>query len=293
MNETTPQPKVEPCPAPLAWQEIAQSFHESAQSRVMSTTLADVKVMEFGTGRPIVFFPSICGSSRLFCLTAWLLKEEYRSILIESPQFHRKTSPATLVKQTAETLAMVTEHLVSDGADVYASGFSSQVALEMMSSRPKIIRSAFLQGAWAHRSLNAVERSVLQVCRMTRRPLNRMPLWQSMQIENHRRWFPPFDETRFGFLLQEAGETPTCELAKRFLAAHQTDLRPRLNTISQPVLILHCEGEGRQVAAAEEEMEQLLPHVEREEMYHSGHFPYLTHPHRLVKILKPFLSRQG
>src|SRR5690606_26040411 len=90
------------------------------------------------------------------------------------------------------------------------------------------------------------------------------------------------------FLLQEAGETPVREFASQFLAAAQTDLTTRLSEIKQPVMVLHCEGEGRQVAATSTSVEQGLPNSCREEMYHSGHFPYLTHSHRLVKILKPF-----
>lgn len=287
-NPALSEPKSEPCPAPLAWQEIAQSFHESAESRIISIPNADLRVTEFGTGRPVVFLPGTSGSARLFCLTAWLLKEEYRSILIEFPRFHYRPAPAALVSQCAEAYSMAIEHLSPGGADLYASAFSSQVALEMMNAWPSVIRSLFLQGGWANRQFTRTEQAVLTVGRFIPLKLGRIPFWKSAQIENHRRWFPPFDETRFGFLLQEAAETPARDTALQLLAAARTDLRPRLQEIQQPVLVLHCEGEGRQIAAAEADLERLLPNVKQTEMYHSGHFPYLTHPHRLIKVLKPF-----
>jgi len=280
----------EPCPTPLVWHQIAQDFHASANSRLIETDRAVLKITEFGTGHPVVFLPGMCGSARLFCLTAWLLKEEFHSILVETPHFHRTPKPRQLVRETAEALSLAIEHFSPGGADIYASAFSSQVALQIMMSHPQAIRSAFLQGAWATRTLTRMERAVLEIARWSPFKLKNMPWWQTAQIENHRRWFPPFDETRFGFLLQEAGESRTCDFARQWLAAAQTDLRPMLPKIQQPVCILHCEGEGQLIAAAEAELETQLPHVRRIEMPHSGHYPYLTHPHRLVKLLKPFLT---
>jgi len=281
-------PGFEPCPTPLAWHDVAQSFHESATSRIFETPLAELKVTEFGTGHPIFFLPPLYGSSRLFCLTAWLLKEEYRSVFLETPRFYQSPSPEKLVSETAQVLSLGIEHLSPRGADLYASGFSGQAAIQLMARWPHLIRSVFFQGVWGCRQFNAVEKLLLQLGRIPPVRLKKLPFWQTTQIENHRRWFPPFDETRFGFLLQEAGETRTCDFARRMLAASRTDVRPLLRDIQQPVAILHCEGEGRQLAASGAEMEATLPHVIREEMPHSGQFPYLTHPHRLIKILKPF-----
>lgn len=281
-------PTREPCPPPLAWQEVAQSFHESAQSRIVETPGCELKVVEFGTGRPVVFLPPPCGSVRLYCLTAWLLKEDYRSILFEIPRFTVPPRPAQYLPAVAEVFSLAVEHFVPGGADLFASSISSQIALQMMLARPHLVRSAYLQGGWGHRRYTLVERLMLQAgCRLPL-ALRHVPFWQSAQIENHRHWFPPFDETRFGFLVQEAGITRACDYARQMLAAAATDLRPRLSQIRSPVAVLHCEGEGRQIAETERELERLIPQVHIEEMPHSGLFPYLTHPQRLVKLLKSF-----
>jgi len=278
----------EPCPTPLAWQQVAQSFHESANSRIIETERCELKVVEFGSGRPVVFLPIPYGSSRLYCLSAWLLKDEYRSLLIEAPRFASPPTPERFVYEAAEAISLAIEHLSPGGADLYASSISSQIALQIMATRPHAVRSAFLQGAWARREFTVAESLMLQTGRWLPAKLRQIPFWQSAQIENHRRWFPPFDETRFGFLLQEAGESRACDVATRLLASARTDLRPVLPDIRQPVAVLHCEGEGRQIAAAQAELEAGIPHVQHLEMFHSGLFPYLTHPHRLIKLLKPF-----
>jgi pimeloyl-ACP methyl ester carboxylesterase len=285
-NPIETAPASEPCPTPLAWQEVVSSFRAAATVRVFSTEFGDVTATEFGRGQPIVFFPGLAGGPLLFSLTSWLLKEDFRSIILEHPQFDRAPSSVQLVPRTAEAFGLAIEHLCPEGANVYATSFGSQIALQLMASRPGLVRNSFLQGAWAARQLTWAEKGLLRTGSWLRRPVRQIPLWLSAQIQNHRRWFPPFDETRFGFLLNEVGQTPTRVIARRLLAAGSTDLRPKLSSILQPTVILHCEGEGGLVAAAERELEERLPHARSEEMYHSGHYPYLTHPHRLAKILR-------
>jgi pimeloyl-ACP methyl ester carboxylesterase len=290
-NEPESPPR-EPCPPPLEWHNIAQKFHSSAESILINAGDAELKVTRFGEGRPIVFLPLTGGTARLFCLTAWLLKDQYRSLIFDPPLWRKRPSVRHLVSRSAEAFSMALEHLCPEGADVYAPLFSSQVALAIMAQSPKVIRSAFLQTAWAHREFTLAERALLSMLSVCPLRLRRLPLWQRMAIENHRRWFPPFDETRFGFLLQELGETPACDAALALLASTKTDLSPQLSTITQPVLVLHCEGEGEGVARAEAILEEKLRNVQREDFYHSGHFPFLTHPQRLIKVIKPFWPSQ-
>lgn len=283
----------EPCPTPLAWQEVVKSFRESAQSRVFTTDDADVTVTEFGQGPPLVFFPGLAGGPLLFALTAWLLKDEFRSLLFEHPRYRVRPAPRDLIKCTSENWAMAVEHLCPQGADLYACSLGSQIALKTMASYPRLIRSAVLQGAWAVRSLTWAERSLLQLGRWSPFSIRRTPLWLSAQIQNHRRWFPPFDETRFGFLLNETGQTPTRDVADRLLAAGRTDLTGLLPSLPQQILILHCEGEGRVIDQTQQELQRRLPRAQSEAMPLAGQYPYLTHPHRLVKIIRSFLTQVG
>jgi pimeloyl-ACP methyl ester carboxylesterase len=289
-NPIEPVAASEPCPTPLAWQEVVSSFRAAATVRPFETEFGTVTATEFGSGRPLVFFPGLAGGPLLFSLTSWLLKEDFHSILLEHPQFSSPVSSKQLVPQTAEAFGLAIEHLCPRGAYVYAPSIGSQIALQLMASRPALIRSAFLQGAWAARQLGWIEKTLLRLGSFSGAPLRRVPLWLPAQIQNHRRWFPPFDETRFGFLLNEIGQTPIREISRRLLAAANTDLRPLLPSIVQPTVILHCEGEGRLLAAAELELEQQLACVRKEEMFHSGLHPYLTHPHRLVKLLRAWVE---
>ncbi len=285
----TNEPQSEPCPAPLAWQEVAQSFRADAAVRLVATDDAEITMAEFGQGPPLVVLPPLAGSSLLYCLTAWLLKDDCRLLLLDAPRFGRTPRPRDLIARTADAFSVAIEHVCPEGADLYAPSASGQTALDLMARYPRLVRRALLQGAWAARRWTFAEKLLLRAARWLPMQVRRTPLWLPSQIQNHRRWFPPFDDTRFGFLLNEAGSTRLSDLGNRLLAAGATDLRPRLPAVSQPVLVLRCEGDGPLIDAAQTELEQGLPHARGETLSMTGHYPYLTHPHRLVKIIKNFL----
>lgn len=280
----------EPCPTPLAWQEVLHSFDQLALMRTYEAAQGELDVTEFGEGPPLLMLPGIVGTPRLFALTAWLLREEFRCILFDHPRWKRTPRPRDLIRQTSEMIAAVARHCAPTGGNLFATSYGGQIALDVMQRFPEIVHQSVLQSSWARRRLTPAERGLLQVGRGLPFRLQRVPLWLSTQVQNHRPWFPPFDETRFGFLLNQTYSTRVCDVSRRLLAAHQTDLRPRLRSIDQPILLVQCEGAGRQIEAAQQELEQQLPHVRSVEMHTTGLFPYLTHPHRLVKILREQLA---
>jgi pimeloyl-ACP methyl ester carboxylesterase len=71
------------------------------------------------------------------------------------------------------------------------------------------------------------------------------------------------------------------------------DLRPDLPQIRQPVLLVRTEGEGAVSAACQEELAAALPHAKSEWLHTTGQLPYLTHPHRLAKLVKSFLVNES
>jgi hypothetical protein len=70
----------------------------------------------------------------------------------------------------------------------------------------------------------------------------------------------------------------------------EVDLRPRLPEIPQPVLLVETEGEGTATRACQQELAAALPNATNETILGTGQYPYLTHPHRLAKILRQFLD---
>jgi pimeloyl-ACP methyl ester carboxylesterase len=172
---------------------------------------------------------------------------------------------------------------------VIAAGFGSLVALHLMSIAPDDVDAAILVCGSARRRLSLVERGLLAWGRVWPGPARRIPGWLAVQQQNHRRWFPPFDATRWEFLLDNLGMTPTAQLARRMSVMGGVDLRPSLPGVRPPVLLVRTEGEGAVSAACQEELAAALPHAQSEWLHTTGQLPYLTHPHRLAKLVRSFL----
>ncbi len=286
-SQSAPQEeKTEPCPTPLVWQEVVRTFDAQQTQLDFRTTGGHLKLTSFGSGQPLLFFPGHVATPRLFALIAWLLKDQYRCLLVQHPFWNKTPSANKVIQLTAK---MLSEFLVSgipEGVDVFGSGFGGQVALQLALDSPELVRKSVLQSAWAHRDMNLIEQTTLRFGTCLPSSLGRVPLWSAAQVQNHRLWFPPFDETRFGFLLEETRQCRTRNVARRLLAACKTNLTPQLANITHPVHVLTCEGDGPLLEKLQQRLKDSLPNVTSEEMHTTGQYPYLTHPHRIAKLIR-------
>jgi pimeloyl-ACP methyl ester carboxylesterase len=103
-------------------------------------------------------------------------------------------------------------------------------------------------------------------------------------------WFPPIDPTRWEFYLDNTRQTPIATLAQRFGMLGKFDLRSRLRDLQTPVLLLHVEGEGAIQTGCREELAAGLPNSRTEFLHTTGMLAYLTHPHRLAKLIREFVT---
>lgn len=115
------------------------------------------------------------------------------------------------------------------------------------------------------------------------------PLWRGLQERGHRLWFPPIDPTRWLFYLENAGQTPVAELVRRFGMLSRFDARSRLKQLATPTLLLQVEGEGEMQARCRDELAALLPNARTEFLHTTGLLAFLTHPHRLAKLIREFV----
>jgi len=289
-----PSPQVdgnhEPCPTPLSWQDVLHSFDEQAQTHQFEAPHGTIRVTEIGDGPPIMVLPGLMATPRLFALTAWLLKDEFRFLLVDHPQWSKRPTTKKLIEETARLVAVTIRHLTPNGTSLYASSFGGQIALELMKSEPELMTQAMLQSSWAHRPLAMSEAMLLRIGSWLPGTIQRIPTWQTFQIQNHQGCFPPFDETRFEFLIYELKQARTSAVSQRLLSAAAIDLTDELSRITCPCTILQCEADGKVSEEQQKTLRDGLPNATSEWMHTSGLYSYLTHPHRMVKILRPFLS---
>lgn len=280
----------EPCPTPLLWQDIVLSFHQDRREGNVAFSGGHVTATQYGTGAPLVFLPGNQCTARLYALIAWLLKDDRQCWVLDHPQFSKRPAAASLIEATATAYSAVLKDLFGGSVNIYASDYAVPVALKMMLGQESVIHKAVLQSGWANRPLVQREKGLLRIGQLLPLKIRRVPLWTSSQVQNHRPWFPPYDETRFSFLLSESSQLSVRDVTSRLLAAAETDLTPELQRIKHEVLLLRAEGDSPLQVAQQDLLERELENQKSEWMHTTGNYPFLTHPHRLVKILRDFFE---
>ncbi len=284
-------PAREPCPTPLNWVDVVTAVESECQRISVQLENGEMLATVYGSGPPLYFIGGATGSARLFALTAYLLREEYTCVMVAAATWTAK--PRALLEQTAEAVCRLANSLGHAQFDLYAAAFGCHVALTLLKHHPDRVGHVLLQGPVLKQPTVGRERFLHRLGQRLTRPMSTLPGWLGVQQQNHSGYFPPFDPTRYQFLLDELGTTPVGQVSHRLIAASEADWSEVVPEIRTPVLVLRCEGEGLALAQLSEEFTACLPHGRCESVALAGHYPYLTHPNRLVKTIKQFLNPVG
>jgi pimeloyl-ACP methyl ester carboxylesterase len=283
LSSTTP-PIAEGCPPPLNCRDVWAAVEREATAWRLPRPGYALRGWTLGSGPPLYFVNGFAGRASLFCLTAWLLRDRVRSVMYDV-ELGERAGPQSLADFSADLLDAATRSGDRSFA-VFGATFGGTVALQAALAAPERVERLILLGVPARGTLTWVERLLAMVCLRSRRPLAKLPGRLTVQTHNHRRWFPPVDPDRWRCFLEMTGPLPAALAARQALALGQEDLRPQLAEVRQPVLLIETEGAGRRLAAAQDEVRRGLPNARVEPLHATGLHPYLTHPHRLVKLIQ-------
>ncbi len=275
----------EGCPPPLQWQQVLAAFREQSTAWHTDTSAGRITGRVWGEGPTLVMLNGLGGSHELFALCVFLLKANCRCVLLDYPVGRRVTWP----RLTDSIVEVVHEFAGSEGCHLFGTSFGSALALEMAIRLGPQVRSLTLHAAFAHLPLTVFERAAASVLRWMPGRVQSTPLWRGLQERGHRLWFPPIDPTRWLFYLDNAGQTPVAELARRFGMLSRFDARSRLKQLATSTLLLQVEGEGETQARCRDELSALLPNARTEFLHTTGLLAFLTHPHRLAKLIREFV----
>lgn len=273
----------EGCPTPLAWKQVRNEFLAQSEEFSFSENGLSVTGRVLGEGSPLYFLNGISASSTLFCLTVWLLRDEFRCVILDYPPEARSLG------ELAQSLDMTATQFGDEQFDLYATSFGTAVALKALETSPGRISRAILQGPLTSIHFSLAERLALGILGWLPGQIDRLPFRKTVLQNNHSRWFPPFDITRWQFLLHETGNVPTRDVARRAKMLRSLDFSQVLPGITTPTLVVSSEGEALRHREAAKELSEQLPNAQSEEISNSGHVPFVTHPHRLVKLVRSFL----
>ncbi len=279
------------CPTPLAWQQVLTAFREQSTPFEVRRHGYTLRGRTLGNGPPLYLLCGMGGTSDSFCLLAYLLRDLFRCVVFDYPGTLEPIHPNRYVtcESLRDDLLAVADQQGDTQFSLFATSFGSLVALETMLAVPDRVTRAVLQGAFARRRLSFAERTLVRLGGFLPGRLKSLPGNKTVHEQNHRRWFPPLDLTRWQFFSDDAGQVPIRSMARRGAIIRETDLRSKLDRIQQPILLIQSEGDGLVTRDCHEALLKGLPHAEAVWMHSSGHLPHLTSPHRLAKFLRDFL----
>ncbi len=284
-NPLAGMPPREGCPPPLQWQQVLAAFREQSTAWHTDTSGGRIAGRMWGEGPTLVMFNGLGGSHELFALCVYLLKVNCRCVLLDYPIGRRATWP----RLNEAIVEVVREFAGTEGCHLFGTSIGSALALETALRLGPQVRSLTLHAAFAHLPLTVFERAAASVLRWMPGRVQSTPLWRGLQERGHRLWFPPIDPTRWLFYLDNASQTPVAELARRFGMLSRFDARSRLKQLAAPTLLLQVEGEGETQARCRDELAALLPNARTEFLHSTGLLAFLTHPHRLAKLIREFV----
>jgi lipase len=292
-----PAPTSEGCPTPLGWAEVLESFRTEGVAWSIDGDGGMLHGRTLGRGRPLYFLNGITGNCELFCLLAWLLRDDFRCVLFDYRSCASLGSRSGATRGGRLTARRLVQDLwaVADARgdrtfSVFAAPFGALIALSALSEHPERVERAVLLGGFVHRRLSLVERLLCGVGRFVPGTAGQIPVRDTLQRASHQRAFPPFDASRWGFFTANTSQTPIGDLADRAAVLGAFDLTRETSRIERSVLLLGTEHEGAISAAGREELERLLPAARTEFIPLAGQLAYLTHPHRVAKVVRSFLG---
>jgi hypothetical protein len=69
----------------------------------------------------------------------------------------------------------------------------------------------------------------------------------------------------------------------------ELDFGPHLKSIAAPTLLIETEGGGPNIGRQMHALQAGLSNARTDKMHSSGLYPYLTHPHRVAKLMRTSL----
>ena len=271
------------CPPPLAWQDVLSEFRDQSECFDFTTDGGlQVRGRVFGEGPPLYILNGFSGSPEIFCLTVWLLREDFRCVVLEYP------AEATSLSDLASCVFMAADGLGDQEFDLYATGFGTSVALKILTTNGSRVRHAVLQGAMNALHLSGLERLATAIGSRLPGRMRHIPFFRIALQNNHRLWFPPIDPTRWFFMALDFGYEKIQSVASRLRILHDVDWSSKLKMITTPTFVISSEGEAQRHRDAADLFAEQIPNARSEQIPNSGHVPFVTHPHRLAKLIGPF-----
>jgi pimeloyl-ACP methyl ester carboxylesterase len=277
---------------PLDFAEAVARFRSEATPGVCDTGRYRMPYFTWGDGPPLLFIHGVSDCCESFVQPIARLSAEFRCVAYNLPGGRgdgaslSRCNLATLVRDVWALL----DHLRIDRGYVYGSSFGAAVALAAMRDQPRRLPRAILQGAIARRPLRRAERWLTRLARILPGRMAGVPYRTKILTKVHGPPFAGRNEQVWRYFVDATGRTPIRTFGHQARLVDQTDVRPWLADVKQPVLLVCGERDPIVGRAQTEALMQGLPNAGRVVIEGCGHLPYYTHPEVLAEVVRQFLT---
>ncbi len=276
----------------LSLPETLDRFSREAQSGVFDNGRYRCPYWIWGEGPPLFWIHGLADDTPSFVLPLSQLSKHFRCIAYDLP--NERDDGARLggyrLDDFVEDAVSLLDHLKTERTYVLGSSFGSMIALRLLHEYPERLPRAVLQGGFAKRNLDPVERIMAQFGRYLPGRMKHLPYHHYMAEYLHRPSFAEAMTDIWDYYAERTGEYPMAAVARRALIMDETDLRPILPEIKQPLLLICGEEDPLVGKDCEEVLMRGLPNWRRAGIEECGHLPYFTHPELFSELVLRFLT---
>lgn len=245
----------------------------------------------WGSGPPLIFIHGLADSRHCFLLPMALLSSEFRCIAYSQPLGNGDGVRLERYRHEylTEDLFALMDHLGLKQATLVGHSYGSTTAIRAMHSGPDRVPRGVLVGGFAHRPLVSFEWWLSWLARYWPGKLRQLPGRRKAQLRSHYPLFPESEPDKWQYYVDVSGTPPIRSVAHWALKLHQTDVRPLLPFVRQPVLVMTCDRDPLVPKATQEDVFRGLPNAVLFELANCGHFPIYSHVIPFAETLRKFL----
>jgi pimeloyl-ACP methyl ester carboxylesterase len=269
-----------------------QNYRQQARHGQIGTGRYHLRYFTWGQGRPLVFIHGMADAPQAFIMVMEHLRERFCCVAYALPEGCRdggNLSCYRLADYAADLLALL-DHLGFAEAAIVGSSFGSLICLSALRYAPQRCRWGILQNGFAWRPLSRWEKELARWGRS-------LPGWFADWPNLHdavMRFLEPVMTRQLpapvtAAYLRHAAHTPIAAAAWRAWTIAQSDLRPLLPDIHQPVLLITGDQDRLVPPACWQELQEGLPRCRRVQIPGCGHYPQYSHPHVMAQVIENFL----
>lgn len=275
---------------PLTLVESLDRLRRQAAHGCCDTGRYRCRYYQWGEGPALIFIPGLSLESTSFAMAMDRLRTQFTCIGYELPTADDADLTRYRHRDLRDDLLALVDHLRIERSYLLGFSFGATIALAAMAEAPRRFARALLVGGFARRPLAWAEVLLAHWIRYCPGRIARVPGFAALVRRHNAELYAGRPAGELEHFCAAEGAPLLRTFAARALLMHRTDLRPLLEQIQQPVLLIHGERDPLVGLGLQDELRRGLPNAARAAIENCGHYPQLTHPEVFSAVVREFLT---